>query len=153
MSISPDGKTVSFKTDTDDLFMAEKSGAKPNTVRIIDSYEHEQLKKKLPHKIIIQHEQEIILRTLSHVYVSDMILGKYLAIFSWLPKFHRYSVSEDPVQKAHIMNPRGPGEPPIDEDFTAVTISRNLLHSLELIAHGRSINMVIRELYETSCYT
>ena len=105
MNISPDGKTISFKTDTDDLFMAEKSGAKPNTVRIIDSYEHEQLKKKLPSKIILQHQQEIILRTITHVYVSEQILGKYLAVFSWTNEDHHHTKpkEEDHDPGAHNM--------------------------------------------------
>jgi hypothetical protein len=90
MNISPDGVTVRFKTEPEDLFLSEKSGAKPNTVRIIDHYERQQLEKKLPQKIIIQYRQEIILRTITNVYVSEKILGKYLAIFSWIDEKHHH---------------------------------------------------------------
>ncbi|MEA1957589.1 MAG: hypothetical protein U9N01_04460 [Euryarchaeota archaeon] len=83
MNISPDGVTVRFKTVPEELFLAEKSGAKSNIVCILDADEYKQLRQREPQKIIIQHEQEIFLRTLTHVYVSDMILGKYLAVFSW----------------------------------------------------------------------
>jgi len=83
MNISPDGKTVRFKTEPEALFLAEKSGAKQNTVCIIDAYEVEQLRKHEPEKIIVQYQQEILLRTITHVYVSNGILGRYLAIFSW----------------------------------------------------------------------
>jgi len=101
MNISPDGKTVRFKTEPEALFLAEKSGAKPNTVRIIDAYEVEQLRIHEPEKIIVQHQQEIILRTITHVYVSDMVLGKYIAIFSWT------NDKIDPqIDMAHISFPR-----------------------------------------------
>jgi len=155
MNISPDGKTVRFKTEPAALFLAEKSGAKPNTVRIIDAHEYEQLQIHEPEKIIAQHQQEIILRTITHVYVSDMVLGKYIAIFSWNPnEKHPHSSPDEQVSdpEAHIILPDLPTEPSSDDAFVAVTISRNLFHSLQLIAHGRSMNMVIRELYEASCY-
>ena len=99
MNISPDGKTVRFKTVLEELFLAEKSGAKPNTVRIIDSYDYEQLRIHEPEKIIIEYQREIILRTISHVYVSNMILGKYLAVFSFI----NYDHDHHPKQKKQTM--------------------------------------------------
>ena len=198
MNISHDGKTVSFKTVPEELFLAEKSGAKPNTVRIIDHYEYKQLKKKQPEKIMIRHKHGIFLRTLVHVYVSEMILGKYLAIFSWTNVKHLHTISADnnfdPL--AHTMSLGATAEPPIDmstidlpkslinrmgryigndtfpefiskllndiplvqpqpqtdERFVCVTISKNLHLSLEAIRHGRSMNMVMQELLESSQY-
>lgn len=131
MNISPDGVTVRFKTETEDLFYSEKSGAKPNTVRIIDSYERQQLKKELPHKIIIQHGEEIFLRTVTHVYVSEMVLGKYIAIFSWTNEKHHHPIpNEDPDPKAHTMSLDEAREPSIDTSQTAILIPRTLLADL-----------------------
>lgn len=131
MKISNDGKRVSFKTEPEELFLAEKSGAKSNTVRILDLEEWRLLKRYDPKKIIIQYQQEIFLRTLTNIHFGGMILGKVIAIFSWRLQ---------------------PTPSETDDAFTAVTISRNLLGLLQSIAHGRSMNMVIRELYEASQY-
>lgn len=136
MNVSPDGKTVRFKTEPEDLFYSEKSGAKPNTVRIIDHYERQQLKKKIPHKIIIQHQQEIFLRTVTHVYVSEMILGKYIAIFSWT-KEKQPIVPAAPDAKAHTTNvnneiakPVPEIEEPIDTSYTEIGIPLTLINDL-----------------------
>ena len=94
MSVSHDGKAVRFQTAPIELFEAEKSGAKSNTVRIIDAYERDRIQEKLPEKIIIQYQQEIFMRTITHVYVSEQILGKYLAIFSWNPSATSHSKQE-----------------------------------------------------------
>lgn len=106
MNISHDNVTVSFKTESKELFEAEKSSAKANIVEIIDGYEYAQLTKKLPKKIIIQYKQEIFLRTLSHIYFSGMILGSYLAIFSWINEKHHHptSISEKPDIRDHTMS-------------------------------------------------
>jgi len=96
MNISPDGVTVRFTIINDDaLFNAEKSGAKSNTVRIIDQYDRERLRKQLPQKIIIQNRDEIFLRTLTNVYVSDRVLGKYLAVFSWANEKHHHHTARE----------------------------------------------------------
>jgi hypothetical protein len=39
-------------------------------------------------------------------------------------------------------------EPSIDERFAAITISNGTLSLLQSIAHGRTMNIVIKELYE-----
>jgi hypothetical protein len=196
MNISHDGMTVSFKTVSEELFLAEKSGAKPNTVRIIDHYEYKQLKKKQPEKIMIRHGQALFLRTVTHIYVSEMILGKYLAIFSWTNVKHHHTMSCNRGSGDHTMSLGPTEEPPIDmstidlpkslinrmgryigndtfpefilkllndvplvqpqpqsdKRFVCVTISKKLHPSLEAIGHGRSMNMVIQELLESSQY-
>ena len=82
MNISYDGSTVSFKTEPEELFLAEKSGAKLNTVRILDVSEANQIKCP-PKKIIIQYQQEIFLRQLTHICIAGEALGKAIVIFSW----------------------------------------------------------------------
>lgn len=86
MKISHDGTTVSFKTKPEELFQLEKSGAKSNTVRILDYDEYQQLKKSNPKKIIIQYQQEIFLRTITNIYVTEDVLGKVIVVFSWTNK-------------------------------------------------------------------
>jgi hypothetical protein len=86
MKISHDGTTVSFKTEPEELFLAEKSDAKSNTVRILDIDEYHQLRKADPKKIIIQHQQEVFLRTLTHRHVTEIIFGKVIVVFSWRHK-------------------------------------------------------------------
>lgn len=83
MNISHDGTTVSFETESEELFLAEKTGAKPNTVRILDLEEWRLLKRYDPKKIIIQHQQEVFLRTITNIHFGGLILGKVLAILSW----------------------------------------------------------------------
>lgn len=82
MNISPDGVTVRFKTEPEELFLAEKSGAKPNTVRIMEASEADQIQDPLK-RILIQHQQELFLRTLSHLYITGDVLGKVIVAFSW----------------------------------------------------------------------
>lgn len=86
MKISHDGTTVSFKTEPEELFQLEKSGAKSNTVRILDYDEYQQLKKSNPKKIIIQYQQEIFFRTITNIYVTEDVLGKVIVVFSWTNK-------------------------------------------------------------------
>lgn len=95
MNISPDGMTVRFKTEPEELFEAEKSGAKPNTVRILDKYECEELEKKNPKKIIIQHQQEIFLRTITHIHVTKFFFGKTIVIFSWTNEKHQHPIPDE----------------------------------------------------------
>ena len=102
MKISHDGTTVTFKTGPKVLFEAEKSGAKPNTVRILDYDEYLQLVKANPKKILIQHQQEIFLRTITHVYVTEDVLGKVIVVISWNEKHHHQ------VQRETV--PHGPGD-------------------------------------------
>ena len=132
MNISPDGVTVSFKTERESLFLAEKSGNKSNTVRIIDQYEYKQLKKSLPHKIMIRRQHEIFLRTLTHVYVSDMVLGQYIAIFSWTDEDHHHIIStpseDDPL--AHDMRIDSV-EPEIEALESKITLPTMLLADLD----------------------
>ena len=82
MNISYDGSTVSFKTEPEELFLAEKSGAKSNTVRILDVSEANQIKCP-PKKIVIQHGHELFLRQLTHICIAGEALGKAIVIFSW----------------------------------------------------------------------
>ena len=130
MNISPDGVTVRFYTEPEAIFIAEKTGVKPNTVRIIDANEKRQLKELEPEKIIIQFQQELFIRTLTHVYVSEMVLGKYLAIFSWTNEKHHHHTARgnDSDIGAHTMSIDE--EPPIDLSQTAILISRSLLADL-----------------------
>jgi hypothetical protein len=221
MNLSPDGVTVRFKTAPEERFLAEKSGAKPNTVRIIDAYEADLIRHTPPTRIIIQNQQEVFIRTLTDIHLNYGILGKVLAIFSWIHEEHHHSMSEhDLDQEAHIHSmPYEPGnydlhaeegnskeEPSIDptrsleeqgslryeqtikistslrkkldsyrftkmydtfisellanyipsadkqqsidERFVAITISRGTLSLIQSIAHGRTMNKVIQELYE-----
>ena len=83
MNISYDGSTVSFKTEPEELFLAEKSGAKSNTVRILDVSEANRIKCPPPKKIVIQHGQEVFLRQLTHICIVGEALGKAIVIFSW----------------------------------------------------------------------
>lgn len=151
MNISPDGITVRFNTEPEELFLAEKSDKKSNTVRIIDHHEYQHLQKKLPLKIIIAHQHEIFLRTITHVYVSEMILGKYLAIFSWTNKNYHHPIPHENEKDlcAHTMSIDA-GEPTIDDKFTAITISKGTLAILQSIAHGRSMDSVIRQFCEAN---
>jgi hypothetical protein len=168
MNISFDGVTVRFKTEPEELFLAEKSGAKPNTVRIIDKDEYEMLNTHTPKKIIIQYQEEIFSRTLTNLYFAKLF-GHVIVIFSWThPKKHPESdhvhvmTKQDPYSPlSHSMSLNEPGnhsdsvetcqsveEPSIDKRFAAITISNGTLALLQSIAHGRTMNMVIRELYE-----
>jgi hypothetical protein len=146
MNISHDGVTVRFKTEPEELFLAEKSGAKSNTVRIIDNDEYEMLNARTPKKIIIQYQEEIFLRTLTNLHFAKLF-GKVIVIFSWANEKHHHSMPEqDPDQEAHIHSM--PYEPSIDERFVAITISKGMHSLIQSIAHGRTMNMVIQELYE-----
>jgi hypothetical protein len=157
MKISHDGTTVSFKTEPEELFEAEKSGAKSNTVRILDASEADQIKCP-PKKILIQCGQEIFLRSLTHICIAGELLGKAIVIFSWQenekhnPFKHIPGIDEE-SNSTHTPAEDGPSEPsPLDDAFAAVTVSKNLRGLLQSIAHGRSINSVIQELYEASQY-
>jgi hypothetical protein len=259
MNISHDGATVRFKTESEEVFLAEKSGAKSNIVRIIDNDEYEMLNTHTPKKIIIQYQEEIFLRTLTNLHFAKLF-GKVIVIFSWAHERstdHPHSIKvstdhelthtvtfnenkPDPKDKlspvllprsvildlnrhrrgrshaefisdllgAHItsqeqttpsielaktrrcpdcggdlMNTRpgefakcsicrtlfclDPGvetapakeevmsseETSIDERFAAITISNGTLALLQSIAHGRTMNMVIKELYEENMCT
>ena len=90
MKISHDGTTVSFKTESEELFFAEKSGSKSNTVRILDASEADQIKRAPPKKIIIQHQQEVFLCTLTHICIAGELLGKAIVIFSWANEKHHH---------------------------------------------------------------
>jgi hypothetical protein len=127
MNISPDGFTVRFKTEPEEFFFAEKSGAKPNIVRILDVLEADQIKQDPPKKIIIQYEQEVFLRTLTHICIAGEALGKVIVIFSW---DHAILDEKDLDHKAHIMRPNEAGEPPIDMSQTAILIPRTLIADL-----------------------
>ncbi len=172
MNISHDGTTVSFKTNPQELFLTEKSGAKPNTVRIVDNDEYEMLTTHTPKKIGIRCQEERFIRTLTNLHFAKLF-GKVIVIFSWADDTHHHSVSN--TSYAHTMsigqldsfvNPlpghhsvpieQGPHNPglqqeetsSIDERFAAITISNGTLALLQRIAYGRTMNSVIRELYE-----
>ena len=103
MKISHDGKRVSFKTEPKELFEAEESGAKPNTVRILDIDEYHQLIRCNPKKIIIQYRQEIFLRTITHICVSEEVFGKVFVAISWRDENHHHAATRGTV-------PHGPGD-------------------------------------------
>jgi hypothetical protein len=140
MNITPDGETVRFKTGPESLFEAEKSGAKPNTVRILDAYEADLIRRNPPTKIIIHDQQESFTRTLSHIHLNYNVLGKVIAIFSWT---NENKEDDTPAETCQVIE-----KPSIDERFAAITISNGTLALLQGIAHGRTMNMVIKELYE-----
>lgn len=145
MKINYDRKTVSFKTEPEELFEAEKSGAKSNTVRILDAAEADRIKRDPPAKIIIQYDQEIFLRTLTNICEVGDMLGKVIVIFSWKPQpasNETDNLSSDVLTAPSLT----------DDAFAVVTVSKNLLGLLQSIAHGRSMNSVIQELYEASQY-
>ena len=103
MNISYDGTSVSFKTEPEELFEAEKSGAKPNTVRIVDQDKYLRLVKANPKKIFIQHQQEIFLRTITHVHATEGVFGKVIVVISWRNEEHHHVVTRGTV-------PHGPGD-------------------------------------------
>lgn len=140
MNISPDGTTVRFKTATKELFEVEKSGAKSNTVRIIDAHEYLQISKKPPKKIVIQYKQEIILRVLSHVYVTDRIFGFYVAIFSWYQHLHSTSIEEKQVNEMY------PVDPPLQ--IQAINISLPVFKRLNLYRGERTIDKFISDMLD-----
>jgi hypothetical protein len=116
MNISHDGVFVRFKTEPEELFLAEKSGVKSNTVRILDLDEWKRINSSPPKKIIIQHEHEVFLRTLTHIYKAGILLGKVIAIFSWTHEKHNQTIPEqDPDKIAHINSVCY--EPSIDERY------------------------------------
>ena len=111
MNISPDGMTVRFKTEPESLFEAEKSGAKQNTVRIMDVYEADQIRRKPPKKIFIQHQQEIFLRTLTHIHFNYNVLGKVIVIFSWTNEKHHHPIPGDTEPCASCKHSQSLDEP------------------------------------------
>jgi len=147
MNVSVDGKTIRFKTESDALFNSEKSGAKPNTVRIIDAYDRDRIQEKLPEKIIVQHQQEIFMRTITHVYVSEQILGKYLAVFSWTNEKHHHPLEADLTDndpEAHIMCPDQ--EPQIDTTQSTILLPRTQIHELIHLAGDRPLPELIASM-------
>lgn len=225
MNISPDGVTVRFDIESEELFEAEKSGAKSNIVQILDEYELKQLEECAPKKIIIQHQQEIFLRTLTHIHVTTNFFGKHIVVFSWTNERHHHKIPHNIElnTKAHTMSldelspillpkvliqdlgrhrgnrshaefisdllddhkmyfypitgqlPSAPGphsvstqlgnhnlrpeeamspaeESSPDKTFAAITVSKGTLALLQSIAHGQTLNMVIKELYEVYIY-
>lgn len=192
MNISHDGTTVSFKTEPEEVFLAEKSGAKSNTVRIVDNDEYERLNMHTPKKIIIRYKQELFLRTLTNLYFAKLF-GNVLVIFSWEhPKKHPHSDHVHVTTEPDLHSPLShsmrlddepysaslPGphsvpfeqgahsvglqqevetpaemcetveEPSIDTRFAEITISNGTLALLQSLAHGRTMNRVIKELYK-----
>ena len=113
-------------------------------MRILDVSEANQIKCP-PKKIVIQHGQEVFLRQLTHICIAGEALGKAIVIFSWEP---RPASSETDHLSTDVLT----APAPTDDAFIAVTVSRNLHGLLQSIAHGRSTNSVIQELYEASQY-
>jgi len=163
MNISYDGVTVSFKTESEELFLAEKSGTKPNTVCILDYDEYKQLRKKNPNKIIIQYQQEIFLRTITNIHVTEGVFGKTIVVISWTNEKHHHQIpGEDEndynpyahnlcLSKSHQQS-RTTGdlyaEPSSDETLMLIAISKGMLDTLTNVAQGRSIDKIIRDLYQ-----
>ena len=161
MKISPDGTTVSFKTEPEELFLAEKSGDKPNTVRILDALEADFIKREPPTKIIIQYQQEIFQRTITNIS-GGVIYGKDIVIFSWTNEEHHHTIfnntGRDPC--AHTMSfdevaaetCPATEQPSLDHNFVAIGISKQMFNTLRNRFSGRTMNSVIQELYETFLY-
>lgn len=149
MNISPDGITVRCKIIDEELFEAEKSGAKCNVMKLIDVYEFEELSKKLPEKIIVQHDQEIFLRALSHVYITDRVFGSYkFAIFSWTHNKHHHPIpsEEKPDLRAHNMSidELQLDEPPLY--VQAINISLPLREKLDNYRDDRTYDELISDM-------
>jgi hypothetical protein len=123
-----------------------------------------------PKKITIRHHEEIFSRTLTSLHFAKFF-GKVIVIFSWAHEDHPLSNTsyahtmsigqldsfENPLPGPHSVpigqGPHNPGlqqeeTSSIDERFAAITISNGTLALLQSIAHGRTMNMVIKELYE-----
>lgn len=147
MNISPDGVTVRFKTEPESLFEVEKSDAKPNTVRILDAYEADQIKRKHPTKIIIQYQREIFLRTITNIHLTPYFFGKVIAIFSWTNEEHHHTppiaIERDPY--AHTMSINEGIEPSIAEG-----LDRELQVTLDNLRGKLSLNELIRKMLD--CY-
>jgi hypothetical protein len=143
MTISPDGISARFN-EPRELFDVEQSGAKQNTVKFIDAYEAHQIRNTPPTKIFISCQQEIFCRTLTDVHLSGEILGKVIATFSWANLGHWHGISYNPCTEEAPASE----EPSIDERFVAITISKGTLALLQSVAHGRTMNAVIRDLHE-----
>ena len=167
MNISPDGVTVRFKTEPEDLFMAEKSSAKPNTVRILDIDEYHQLRKHNPKKIIIQHQQEVFLRTITNIHATKGVFGKVIVVISWTNEEHHHAMPIEPGPGDHNMrlDPTGvclrngetatetvksdaAGAAPIDLSQIAILIPRTLLAGLNLQRRTTPIPEFISKLLE-----
>jgi hypothetical protein len=101
MNISYDGKRVTFKTAPKELFEAEKSGTKPNTVRILDIEEYHQLRKHNPKKIIIQYQHEIFLRTITNIHATKGVFGKVIVVISWTNERYHHTIPEETVSPGH----------------------------------------------------
>ena len=150
MNISPDGVTVRFGIiDDDALYYAEKSGSKPNTVQIIDQHDREKLRKQLPQKILIQSQDDMFLRTLTNVHVSDRVLGKYLAVFSWTNEKHHHHTARENDSDIGDHYISADEEPPIDLSQTAILISRSLLADLNWSRGAETLPAFISKLLES----
>lgn len=85
MKVSYDG-TVTFKSESEELFLVEKSGRKANIVCILDPSEYYPLTGTLLKQIIVQYGHQIFSRQISDVRVVGEALGKFLVVFSWQHK-------------------------------------------------------------------
>lgn len=132
MSISPDGMTVRFITEPEGLFEAEKTGAKPNTVRLLDAFEADLIRRNPPTKIIIQHQQEVFLRDLTHIH-ETAVLGKFIVVFSWTNAPHQHT-------------------PPVAElplDVQAINISLPLREKLDIGRGNRTYSEFLEEILKS----
>jgi hypothetical protein len=123
MKISYDGTTVTFKTEPKELFDSERSGTKPNTVRILDIDEYLQLRKRNPKKIIIQYQQEIFLRSITNIHATKGVFGKVIVVISWRDgnplvsaiSPHSVPVEPGPHNASVDPVPEAPTTPPISK--------------------------------------
>lgn len=175
MNISPDGLTVRFETESEELFELEKSGAKSNVLHVMDFDEWRHIKKHNPTKIIIQYQQEFFHRTLTNIHLAGEMLNTWVVIFSWMQErstdhYHSIKVSTDhelthtvtfnentlpgphsvPFEQGdHSVGLQQEEEPSIDEKFHAITVSTQTLAILQDLAHGQSMDSAIRVLHES----
>ena len=83
------GNTIKFKSTTN-MYVAEESGAKQNTVRILYGDELKELKQSILHRIKITEIGVIsnqpfreFERRLTHIAKIGEILGGEMYVFSW----------------------------------------------------------------------
>ena len=144
MNISPDGRTVRFKTEEKGTFLAEKTGTMLNTVRIIDDYERKQLEKHQPHKIILQHGQEIILRIITDIWISAEILGHYLAMFSFTNEQHHHHQREQEKEPYAHNQSTPPGYTYQPEQQIVLPVS--IVSELKTLACDRTLSELLRSM-------
>lgn len=144
MDISPDGNIIRFKTKSKELFEVEKSGAKPNTVKILDVSEADRIRHTPPEKIIIQRQRETFFRTLTDINLDYNVLDKVIAIFSWTNKKHHHPTPNDTEHDpcAHTM---GLDDPPREATVNADPHVHTIHAHDEPLEYTANISLPVRK--------